>query len=127
MLLIAPLIALLAGCETSLLGSTLVGCAARVEPLLLPEHLPDGKVGAPYTQSIEVTNASTPVHGFYVSDKTPLPKGLRIDHQDREAKALILGTPTQAGSHEIRISVGTYGTQCAGLQAERTYNLRIVE
>ena len=127
MLLIAPLIALLAGCETTLLGSTAAGCATRADPMLMPEHLPDGQVGVSYRQSIEITNASTPTHGFYVSDKTPLPAGLRIEHQDREAQALIKGIPTQAGHHKVHISVGTYGTQCVGLNAERTYNLRIVE
>jgi len=121
------LCALLAGCETLLLGSTLAGCAARVEPRLLPEHLPDGQVGVPYGQRIEITNASTPVHGFYISDQTPLPAGLRIGHQDREAQALIAGIPTQAGLYQVHISVGTYGTQCVGLRAERTYNLRIVQ
>jgi hypothetical protein len=118
---------LLTGCETLLLGSTLAGCAARMEPRLLPEHLPDGQVGMPYSQRIEISNAATPVHGFYISDKTPLPAGLRIEHQDREAQALIAGIPSQAGLHQVHMSVGTYGTQCVGLRAERTYHLRIVE
>jgi hypothetical protein len=123
--LAAPMVALLTGCEASLLGSTAVGCAARPEPILLPEQLPDAKVGAPYRQSITIANASTPVHGFYVSDKTPLPDGLHLEHLDREAQALIEGIPTRAGIHEVHISAGTYGTQCVGQRAERTYELRI--
>jgi hypothetical protein len=121
----ASLYLLLLGCEASLLGSTAVGCAARPEPILLPEQLPDAKVGAPYRQSITIANASTPVHGFYVSDKTPLPDGLHLKHLDREAQALIEGIPTRAGIHEVHISAGTYGTQCVGQRAERTYELRI--
>ena len=127
LLLALPLFTLLTGCEALLAGNMITSCLLRSEPELLPESLPDGRVGVAYAQSIRIINADTPAHGFYVSDATPLPEGLRMQHQDREAQGLIVGVPTQAGTYSIRITARTYGTQCTGQHAERRYSLHITE
>lgn len=117
----------LAGCEAVMSGGVIGSCAMRPEPTLLPETLPAAKVGDPYSAQLSVTNTSSPVHGIYVSDTHPLPDGLRIEHQDREPSGLINGTPIKAGTYEVHISAGTYGTQCAGLRARRVYTLEVAE
>lgn len=108
-------------------GGVVGSCAMRPEPILLPEALPVGQVGVPYSVQLSVNNTSSPVHGIYASDAHPLPAGLRIDHQDREPSGLISGTPVKAGAYEVHISAGTYGTQCAGLRARRVYTLEVSE
>lgn len=108
-----------------MLGNLLISCTMRPEPTLLPEYLPAGEVGVPYSTPLEVIETSSPIHGFYVSDKHPLPEGLRIEHHDRESRGLITGTPTKAGAYQVQISAGTYGTQCAGLEASRIYMLEV--
>ncbi len=117
----------LAGCEALIFGSVAASCSTQATPELLPERLPVATVGVPYNVSLEVIKTATPVHGIYVSDKYPLPEGLRIEHQDRDSHGLIIGTPTKAGSYQVQMSAGTYGTQCTGLRASRVYTLEITE
>ncbi len=117
----------LAGCEAGIVGNTLAGCAMQPEPMLLPESLPVAAVGEPYSVQLEVIKTSSPVHGIYVSDRSPLPEGLWIEHQDRDSYGLITGTPLKAGAYEVHMSAGTYGTQCTGRRASRVYNLVVTE
>ncbi len=126
-LLVAFLTLSLAGCETAILGSVAASCALRTEPTLLPETLPAGQVGELYHVALEVIDTPAPVHGIYVSDAQPLPEGLRIEHQDRDNHGFIVGTPIRAGTYEVHLSAGTYGTQCTGLRARRIYTLYITE
>lgn len=121
------LIVPLSGCEAIMLGNIMVSCATRPDPVMLPESLPVAKVGQPYNAPLEVVDTSTPVHGIYVSDKHPLPEGLRVEHENRSPHGLITGTPIKAGSYEVHMSAGTYGTQCAGLRARRVYTLEVTE
>ena len=117
----------LAGCEAGIVGNTLAGCAAQPEPTLLPESLPAAVAGKPYRVLLEVTNTSTPVHGIYVNDAYALPEGLWLEHQDRDSHGLITGTPLKAGTYEVHMSAGTYGTQCTGRRASRVYSLEVTE
>ena len=117
----------LTGCEAVMLGNLIISCTMRPEPTLLPEYLPVAKVGVPYSAPLEVTETSSPVHGIYVSDKHPLPDGLRIEHHERDSYGLITGIPASAGSYQVQISAGTYGTQCTGLEASRIYRLEVME
>jgi hypothetical protein len=117
----------LAGCEAGIFGNTLAGCAMQPEPTLLPEILPIAAVGRPYSVQLEVINTSTPVHGIYVNDAYALPEGLWVEHQDRDAYGLITGTPLKAGTYEVHMAAGTYGTQCAGRRASRVYKLEVTE
>lgn len=117
----------LAGCEAGIFSSTLAGCAMQPKPVLLPESLPIAVAGEPYSVKLEVLNTSTPVHGIYVSDTYALPEGLLLEHQDRDPHGLITGTPIKAGTYEVHMSAGTYGTQCTGLRASRVYRLEVTE
>jgi hypothetical protein len=117
----------LAGCEAGIVGNTLAGCTMQPEPTLLPESLPVAAVGEPYSVQLEVINTSTPVHGIYVNDAYALPEGLWVEHQDRDSHGLITGTPLKAGTYEVQMSAGTYGTQCTGRRASRVYNLVVTE
>lgn len=117
----------LAGCEAGIFGRTLTGCTLQPEPTLLPESLPIAVAGKPYSVQLEVINTSTPVHGIYVNDTYALPEGLWVEHQDRDAYGLITGTPLKAGTYEVHISAGTYGTQCTGRRASRAYRLEVTE
>lgn len=117
----------LAGCEAIMFGNVVMNCAIRSEPILLPDSLPAATVGMPYNVPIEVIKTTSPVHGIYVSDKSPLPEGLRVEHQNRDSHGLITGTPVKAGVYEVHMSAGTYGTQCVGLRASRIYTLEVAE
>ncbi|MDX1725645.1 MAG: putative Ig domain-containing protein [Pseudomonas sp.] len=117
----------LAGCEAGIFANTLTSCAMQPEPELLPESLPVAVAGEPYSVQLEVINTSAPVHGIYVSDTNALPEGLWVEHQDRDSHGLITGTPVKAGTYEVHVSAGTYGTQCAGLRASRVYRLEVME
>jgi hypothetical protein len=117
----------LAGCEAIMFGNVVVSCAIQPEPILLPDSLPAATVGMPYSVPLEVIKTSSPVHGIYVSDRSPLPEGLWIEHQDRDSHGLITGKPLKAGTYEVYMSAGTYGTQCTGLRASRVYRLVVTE
>ncbi|MGK8440264.1 putative Ig domain-containing protein [Ectopseudomonas hydrolytica] len=117
----------LAGCEALMFGNIVASCAARPNPVMLPESLPIAKVGQPYNVPLEVIDISTPVYGIYVSKKFHLPDGLRVEHVDRDSHGLITGTPVKAGTYEVHLSAGTYGTQCAGQTASRVYHLEVAE
>lgn len=117
----------LAGCEAIMFGNVVVNCAVRSEPILLPDSLPVAIVGKPYSVPLEVLKTTSPVHGIYVSDNSPLPEGLRVEHQNRDSHGLITGTPVKSGVYEVQISAGTYGTQCVGLGASRVYRLEVTE
>ncbi|MDM8350837.1 putative Ig domain-containing protein [Pseudomonas sp. sp1636] len=110
-----------------MLGNVLVGCGMQPKPVLLPESLPIAVVGQPYSVKLDVLNTSTPIHGIYVSDSFTLPEGLWVEHQDRDPHGLITGTPLKAGTYEVHMSAGTYGTQCTGLRASRVYRLEVTE
>ena len=117
----------LAGCEAIMFGKGVMSCAIRSEPILLPDSLPIATIGQPYNAPLEVINTASPVHGIYVSDQSPLPEGLRVEHQNRDAHGSITGTPVKAGVYEVQISAGTYGTQCVGMRATRVYRLEVAE
>ena len=108
-------------------GNVVVSCAIQLEPILLPESLPAATVGMPYNVPLEVIKTSSQVHSIYVSDRSPLPEGLWVEHQDRDSHGLITGTPLKAGTYEVQMSAGTYGTQCTGRRASRVYNLVVTE
>lgn len=117
----------LAGCEAGIFGNAMASCTVQPKPELLPENLPAAVAGVPYSVQLEVINTSSPVHGIYVSDTNALPEGLWVEHQDRDSHGLITGTPLKAGTYEVHISAGTYGTQCAGHRASRVYTLDVSE
>ena len=117
----------LTGCEVLMLGNVVVGCAIRPAPELLPNELPAAVVGAPYRIRIDVINASTPMTQLLVAPDKPLPNGLELTHIEREKHGVIQGIPTEAGRYNVLVYGSTYGTQCAGQDAERLYKLEVTK
>jgi hypothetical protein len=110
-----------------MLGNVLVGCAMRPEPEFMPKELPAAKVGSAYDLRIDVINASTPVGRILDDPENPLPKGLSVIHTEREKYGFIRGVPEQAGTYKVLLYASTFGTQCAGQDAEITYRLEVAE
>ena len=124
---ISGLVLLLSGCEAVMLGNVLVGCAIRPEPEFMPKELPAAKVGSAYDVRIDVIDASTPVGRILDDPENSLPKGLSIIHTEREKYGFIRGIPEQAGTYNVLLYASTFGTQCAGQDAEITYQLEVTE
>lgn len=108
-------------------ANVVVSCATRPEPILLPDSLPAATVGVPYNVPFEVIKTTSPVSGIYMSDKNPLPEGLRVEHENRDPHGSITGTPVKTGVYEVHMSASTYGTQCVGMGASRVYTLEIIQ
>ncbi|MWV12648.1 hypothetical protein F3I62_11145 [Pseudomonas sp. R-28-1W-6] len=117
---------LLAGCEVLFVANTLVGCAMRPEMDILPRELPAARAGEPYWVRIEVVDTSSPLTGIHVSPRQPLPAGLTLEHAERAAHGVIAGTPLTPGVYPLRVYAGSYGTQCVGKKAERSYRLEVL-
>ncbi len=84
---------------------------------LTPGNLPGGTTGTPYpTQTIPSATGGT---GPYVYTATNLPPGLSFDPQTRE----ITGTPTQAGSYNIPVTV----TDANGNNVTSIYTVKITD
>jgi hypothetical protein len=113
---------LLGGCELS----TLAGCAGRAPLAIQPDSLASATAGKPYRVSVEVKRPNVAVAGFYVDPAQPLPEGLKLVYEQGQNHAEIVGTPTTPGHYEVSIYLNTYGTQCTGQAAQRTYTLNVV-
>ena len=117
----------LAGCEVLMLSNVVIGCAIRPDPELHPRELPAAIVGVPYSTQVDVINASTPVSKLLVAPDKPLPNGLELAHIEREKHGVVQGIPTKAGHYDVLVYGSTYGTQCAGQDAERLYRLEVTK
>ncbi|HUE90778.1 putative Ig domain-containing protein [Pseudomonas sp.] len=122
---IGALVMMLSGCEALMFASALVGCAAKSEPTLMPLELPMAKVGAPYRARVDVICASSPVSQLLVAPALPLPEGLAFSHEARDKHGVIQGTPTKAGTYDVRVYGNTFGTQCTGQNVERLYKFEV--
>ncbi|KAA0984237.1 hypothetical protein FQ192_28390 [Pseudomonas sp. ANT_J12] len=112
---------LLGGCELSPLAS----CAGRAPLTIQPDNLASATTGKPYRVSVEVERPNVAVAGFYVDPALPLPEGLKLVYEEGQNHAVIVGTPTKPGRYEVSIYLNTYGTQCTGQAAQRTYTLNV--
>ncbi|WP_415756474.1 putative Ig domain-containing protein [Pseudomonas sp. LT1P18] len=112
---------LLGGCELT----TLAGCAGRAPLEIQPDSLASATTGKAYNVSVEVKRTNVAVAGFYVDPAQPLPEGLKLVYEEGQNHARIVGTPTKPGRYEVSIYLNTYGTQCTGQAAQRTYTLNV--
>jgi hypothetical protein len=88
-----------------------------------PTSLPDASVGAPYTVTITVSRAATPVGGASVQDGA-LPPGVELSlAQDSADTIRIAGIPTTTGTYTFRVYVWCYGTNVNGQTATQAYTL----
>jgi subtilisin family serine protease len=74
-------------------------------PTITTTSLPEGTVGVPYSQTLQVT-AGTPPYAWSL-DPGPLPGGLTLD----SSTGTISGTPTSAGSYPFTAKVTDNATQ----------------
>ncbi|MEP7292307.1 MAG: Ig domain-containing protein, partial [Chloroflexota bacterium] len=87
------------------------------EPVLtlLPETLPNGMVGTPYSATFSAFNGEAP-YTYFVSDGT-LPDGLTLDDES----GILSGTPTAAGGFSFTVTAADGDDQTV----ERAYTLII--
>jgi uncharacterized protein (TIGR03437 family) len=83
--------------------------------------LPNGTVGAAYSQAITATGGTTPYTGWTVTAGS-LPGGLSLSAGSQAGTELLSGTPTAAGTFQFTIQV----TDTAGLTATAQFNLTII-
>lgn len=92
--------------------SLLVQPAASTPPVLTPGALPDGTVGAHYSQTITVTGGESP----YIYALSPTPAGLMIT-----GAGVLSGTPTVAGLFTFLLTVSDKN----GQTTSATYSLQV--
>lgn len=112
---------MLSGCELIMIA----GCIGRSDIEIQPDHVPAAQVGEPYYVRLEVPDTHSPVTGFYVDPAMPLPLGLELVYLEQTNQAEIKGIPTAPGVYKVSVYTGSYGTQCVGQSAQRTYALNV--
>jgi hypothetical protein len=103
-------------------------CILTPRPALefLPDKLPAAQVGQPYQVDILVSRNVTPVGNYSISDGA-LPPGLQLVMDRTLRIGRIKGTPTQAGTYKITVSVWCLGTNVNGQTGEKQYTLVVGE
>jgi len=105
-------------------SSLVAGCELRDSLEFSPTTLPDGQVGTPYTATVTVLHAATPVGGVSPAEGSALPPGLDVNLGDEHDSTLhFVGTPTTAGTYTFTISVWCYGTNVAGQTATQPFTI----
>ena len=113
------------GIVCALALTTVLGCTPRPALEFSPATLPDAQLGSPYTATITVSQAATPVGGASVQDGA-LPAGLQLALAKEPINTIqISGTPTVAGTFSFTISVWCYGTNVSGQTATQEYTLMV--
>ncbi|WP_347900571.1 hypothetical protein [Pseudomonas purpurea] len=112
---------MLSGCELIMIAT----CAGRPDIEIQPGNLPVANAGQPYYVRLEVPDTRSPVSGFYVDPAMPLPQGLELVYLEQTNQAQIQGTPTIPGVYNVSVYTSSYGTQCIGQSAQRTYKLNV--
>ena len=103
--------------------TAVLGCTPRPPIEFSPATLSDAQVGSPYSATITVGQAATPVGGASVQDGA-LPAGLDLAlAKDPNNTIQISGTPTVAGTFRFTINVGCYGTSVNGQTGTQGYTI----
>jgi hypothetical protein len=109
------------GC--ALMAVAAFGCTDRHALEFSPATLPDAQVGQPYSATITVSQAATPVGGAGIQDGA-LPAGLDFAlGQEHDNTIRISGTPTATGTFRFTVSVWCYGTNVSGQTGTHEYTL----
>ena len=103
--------------------TAVLGCTPRPPLEFSPATLSDAQVGSPYSATITVGQAATPVGGASVQDGA-LPAGLDLALAKEPINTIqISGTPTVSGTFTFTVSVWCYGTNVSGQTATQAYTL----
>ena len=108
------------------LSTTFCTLTPRPALQLLPEKMPDAKVGSLYKVEFVITGNVTPVGNYSISAGA-LPPGLELIMEEQLHTARISGTPTQSGSYHFIVSVWCYGTNVSGQTGDKQYTLVVGE
>jgi len=107
----------------AVLAGSVAACELRSDLVFSPTTLPDAQVGTPYSATITVKEAATPVGGAGVQDGS-LPAGMDLElAKDPVDTIVISGTPTAAGTFTFTVSVWCYGTNVAGQTGTASYTI----
>jgi hypothetical protein len=114
--------------RTVALVMVIAACSSTPERHALtfsPDALPDGRVGEPYEQRIEIGQNVTPVGGMSAPAEK-LPPGLKVEKIEGSANAgRIVGTPTTAGTSTFEVFVWCFGTNVNGQTGTKQYSLTV--
>lgn len=84
-------------------------------PVIAPDFLPSGRVGAPYSQALTVSSGGTPPFAWAISSGS-LPPGVTLNPQT----GILGGTPTLAGPYSFTVRVqdgqNQVGTKLYGVE-----------
>jgi hypothetical protein len=116
-----PILTLLA---CALAVTSLAGCFLLPRPALefAPTTLADAQVGVPYSVTISVNQAETPIGDATIRDGA-LPDGLVLALVEHQTALQISGTPMITGSFHFTISVWCLGTNVSGQTGTQAYTL----
>jgi hypothetical protein len=99
-----------------------LACSKSDKLVFSPDSLPEAKVDQPYSVTITLSNQRTPAFSMSAAEGD-LPPGLTGVFDQEQQSYTISGTPSQAGTYKIGISVLCYGTQVSGQTGAKTYEL----
>jgi hypothetical protein len=105
------------------LGTASVPLTLVVTPALhiVTSYLPDGKIGAPYSQELTASGGASTDYRWAVTTGA-LPSGLTLSTGSGSAPAATLsGTPTQTGTYDFTITVSTP----SGDRISRGFSIRV--
>jgi hypothetical protein len=104
--------------------TSLAGCWLLPRPALefSPTTLADAQVGVPYSVTIAVNHAETPMGDATIRDGA-LPDGLVLALVEHQTELQISGTPTISGTFHFTISVWCFGTNVSGQTGTQAYTL----
>jgi hypothetical protein len=116
----APRRALAILCVLALLS--VAACRPSLE--FSPATLPDAQVGTPYSATITVQQAATPIGDAYVSAGA-LPTGIELQWSKEQDNTTIrlVGTPSAAGTFKFTVSVWCLGTNVSGQTGDQEYTI----
>jgi hypothetical protein len=109
--------------------TSVAGCFLMPRPALefSPTTLADGQVGVPYSVTITVSQAATPVGGAGIQDGA-LPDGLVFTFATNPDNSMtIAGSPTAAGTYHFTVSVWCLGTNVSGQTGTQAYTLVVMD
>lgn len=98
------------------------GGGGRPALVFTPNQLASAAVGKPYSATITITQNVTPVGQMSVASGD-LPPGLTFTFKKGQDAADISGTPSQAGTYKLTVSVWCFGTNVSGQTGQHDYQI----
>jgi len=101
----------------------MLGCGS--DPLrVIPDSMPDGQVGVPYSVTIQVRDNDSPLGGVDITEGE-LPPGLTLDVGEEPQSLLVAGTPTVSGTFPFSLYLWCFGTNTEGQSTTKDYSITV--